>query len=34
MTKYRTTDREQRENNGIVIGFGYCNIQNITRYLL
>ena len=33
MTKYRTTDREQRENNGIVIGFGYCEIQNITRYL-
>lgn len=33
MTKYRTTDREQRENNGIVLGFCYCEIQNITRYL-
>lgn len=33
MTRYRTTDREQRENNGIVLGFGYCKIQNITRFL-
>ena len=33
MTKYRTTDREQRENNAIVLGFGYCEIQNITRFL-
>ena len=33
MTKYKTTDREQRENNGIVLGFGYCEIQNIERYL-
>ena len=33
MTKYRTTDREQRENNTILLGFGYCEIQNITRFL-
>lgn len=33
MTKYKTTDREQRENNEIVLGFGYCEIQNITRFL-
>jgi hypothetical protein len=33
MTKYRTTDKEQRENNAIVLGFSYCDIQNITRYL-
>ena len=33
MTKYRTTDKEQRENNVIVLGFGYCEIQNITRFL-
>ena len=33
MTKYKTTDREQRENNAIVLGFGYCDIQNITRFL-
>lgn len=33
MTKYKTTDREQRENNVIVIGFGFCDIQNITRFL-
>ena len=33
MIKYKTTDREQRENNGIVLGFGYCEIQNITRFL-
>lgn len=31
--KYRTTDREQRENNSLVLGFGYCQIQNIERYL-
>ena len=33
MTKYRTTDREQRDSNSIVLGFGYCEIQNITRFL-
>lgn len=33
MIKYKTTDREQRENNAIVLGFGYCKIQNITRFL-
>ena len=33
MTKYRTTDREQRENNAIILGFEYCEIQNITRFL-
>ena len=31
--KYKTTDREQRQNNNTVIGFGYCEIQNIERYL-
>lgn len=31
--KYKTTDREQRQNNGIVLGFSYCSIQNIERYL-
>lgn len=31
--KYKTTDREQRQNNTTVIGFGYCEIQNIERYL-
>lgn len=31
--KYKTTDREQRENNAIVLGFSYCSIQNIERYL-
>lgn len=31
--KYRTTDREQRENNSLVLGFGYCQIQNIEKYL-
>lgn len=33
MTKYKTTNREQRENNAIVLGFGYCEIQNIERFL-
>ena len=33
MTKYKTTDKEQRENNAIILGFGYCEIQNITRFL-
>lgn len=33
MTKYKTTDREQRENNAIVLGFSYCTIQNIERFL-
>lgn len=31
--KYKTTDKQQRENNYIVAGFGYCAIQNIERYL-
>ena len=31
--KYRTTDREQRENNSLVLGFGYCQVQNIEKYL-
>ena len=31
--KYKTTDKEQRENNVIIIGFSYCDIQNIERYL-
>lgn len=32
-TKYRTTNREQRRNNFIVISIGYCDIQNITHFL-
>lgn len=31
--KYKTTDREQRENNAIILGFSYCSIQNIERFL-
>lgn len=31
--KYKTTDREQRANNNTIISFGYCEIQNIERYL-
>lgn len=31
--KYRTTDREQRENNAFILGFSYCSIQNIERFL-
>ena len=31
--KYKTTDREQRANNDTIISFGYCEIQNIERYL-
>lgn len=31
--KYKTTDREQRQNNALVVSFGYCEIQNIERYL-
>lgn len=33
MTKYKTTDRKQRENNAAVIGINYCEIQNIERFL-
>lgn len=31
--KYRTTDKEQRQNKSLVLGFGYCTIQNIERYI-
>ena len=31
--KYKTTDKEQRENNAMILGFSYCQIQNIERYL-
>lgn len=31
--KYKTTDKEQRENNAIVLGFSYCSLQNIERFL-
>lgn len=31
--KYKTTDREQRENNAFILGFSYCSIQNIERFL-
>lgn len=31
--KYKTTDREQRANNNTIISFGYCEIQNLERYL-
>ena len=33
MTKYKTTDKQQKENNTLVIAFGYCEIQNLERYL-
>lgn len=33
MIKYKTTDKEQRDGNAIVLGFSYCTIQNIERYL-
>lgn len=31
--KYKTTNKAQKENNYIIIAFGYCSIQNIERYL-
>ena len=31
--KYKTTNKEQRENNAFVLGFSYCSIQNIERFL-
>lgn len=31
--KYRTTNKEQRENNCFVLGFSYCSIQNLERFL-
>ena len=31
--KYKTTDKEQRENNTLIVDFGYCDIQNIERYI-
>ena len=31
--KYKTTDREQRSEKYLVVGIGYCDIQNITRFL-
>jgi len=31
--KYKTTDKEKRENEYCVVGIGYCDIQNITRLL-
>lgn len=31
--KYKTTDREQRANNSLIISFSYCSIQNIERFL-
>lgn len=31
--KYKTTDREQRNEKYLVVGIGYCDIQNITRFL-
>lgn len=31
--KYKTTDKQQRENNAMILGFSYCQIQNIERYL-
>ena len=33
MIKYKTTDKEQRDGNAIILGFSYCTIQNIERYL-
>lgn len=31
--KYKTTDKEQRENNAMILEFSYCQIQNIEKYL-
>ena len=31
--KYRTTDKEQRQNKSLVLAFGYCDIQNIEKYI-
>lgn len=31
--KYKTTDREQRKCNVLVIKFGYCEIRNIESFL-
>lgn len=31
--KYKTTDKQQRENNTMILGFSYCQIQNIEKYL-
>lgn len=33
MTKYKTTDKQQRDNNALVVGISYCSIQNIERFL-
>lgn len=33
MIKYKTTDKEQRNGNAIILGFSYCTIQNIERFL-
>lgn len=32
--KYKTTDKQQRENNYLVVAMGYCQIPNIERYLM
>lgn len=31
--KYKTTNAEQKANNYLVLSFGYCDIQNIGKYL-
>lgn len=33
MTVYKTTKKEVRAENNTVIGFGYCSIQNVEKYL-
>lgn len=33
MTKYKTTDKQQRDNNALVVGISYCSIQHIERFL-
>ena len=33
MVKYRTTEKEQRNHNFLIVGFNYCQIQNIERFL-
>lgn len=31
--KYRTTEKEQKENASCILGFGYCQIQYIEGFL-
>lgn len=31
--KYKTTNKEQIDNNSLIVAFGYCDIQYIAQYL-